>query len=455
MQVIDDLAHARLQGETILTIGAFDGVHRGHQALIASVIERARATGRQAALMTFHPHPAVVLAPARAPKYLTTPGEKIALLEELGLDVVVLLPFNHDVANTTAQDFMRMVRERLGLRELWVGADFALGRGREGNVDRLRELGQEMGYEVHVVPPVIEGGAPISSTRIRALIQHGEVAEAAQLLGRYPSVSGEVVSGARRGRQFGFPTANLEVRDERAVPANGVYAVFALLGATRYPAVANVGVRPSFDNGERTVETYIFDFDQEIYGCDLVVEFVARLRDERRFREIDELIAQIERDSEQAREMLAAEDADSGVRVAGMPCPFRYYEIEHTADRALQVWGKDLPDLFAGAARGMFALLSDIGDRGLATRWYDVTLEALDRETLLVDWLNELLYLSEVEGVLFFDFRMLWVNDKSLQARVGGVPGEPDKTHIKATTFHDLALVADEAGWSTVITFDV
>jgi riboflavin kinase / FMN adenylyltransferase len=455
MQVIDDLAHARLQGETILTIGAFDGVHRGHQALIASVIERARATGRQAALMTFHPHPAVVLAPARAPKYLTTPGEKIALLEELGLDLVVLLPFNHDVANTTAQDFMRMVRERLGLRELWVGADFALGRGREGNVDRLRELGQEMGYEVHVMPPVIEGGAPISSTRIRGLIQHGEVAEAAQLLGRYPSVSGEVVSGARRGRQFGFPTANLEVRDERGVPANGVYAVFALLGATRYPAVANVGVRPSFDNGERTVETYIFDFDQEIYGCDLVVEFVARLRDERRFREIDELIAQIERDSEQAREMLAAEDADSGVRVAGMPCPFRYYEIEHTADRALQVWGKDLPDLFAGAARGMFALLSDVNDGGLATRWYDVTLEALDRETLLVDWLNELLYLSEVEGVLFFDFRMLWVNDKSLQARVGGVPGEPDKTHIKATTFHDLALVADEAGWSTVITFDV
>ncbi|HSJ58650.1 MAG TPA: bifunctional riboflavin kinase/FAD synthetase [Anaerolineae bacterium] len=455
MQVIDDLAHARLQGETILTIGAFDGVHRGHQALIASVIERARATGRQAALMTFHPHPAVVLAPARAPKYLTTPGEKIALLEELGLDVVVLLPFNHDVANTTAQDFMRMVWERLGLRELWVGADFALGRGREGNVDRLRELGQEMGYEVHVMPPVIEGGAPISSTRIRALIQHGEVDEAAQLLGRYPSVSGEVVSGARRGRQFGFPTANLEVRDERAVPANGVYAVFALLGATRYPAVANVGVRPSFDNGERTVETYIFDFDQEIYGCDLVVEFVARLRDERRFREIDELIAQIERDSEQAREMLAGEDADSGVRVAGMPCPFRYYEIEHTADRALQVWGKDLPDLFAGAARGMFALLSDVNDGGLATRWYDVTLEALDRETLLVDWLNELLYLSEVEGVLFFDFRMLWVNDKSLQARVGGVPGEPDKTHIKATTFHDLALVADEAGWSTVITFDV
>jgi len=461
MQVIDDLAPGRedsarrLQDETVLTIGAFDGVHRGHQALIAHVVERARATGRQAALMTFHPHPAVVLAPARAPKYLTTPGEKIALLEGLGLDVVVLLPFNRDVANTTAREFMEMVSDRLKLRELWVGADFALGRGREGDVEHLTELGREMGYEVHVMPPVIEGGAPISSTRIRALIQHGEVAEAARLLGRYPSVSGEVVSGARRGRQFGFPTANLEVRDERAVPGNGVYAVYARLGATRYPGVANVGVRPSFDNGERTVETYIFDFDQQIYGCDLVVEFVARLREERRFREIEELIAQIERDSEQARELLEAERGDAGSRVVGMPCPFRYHEIEHTADRALQVWGRDLPDLFAGAARGMFGLLGDVDDGAMATKWHDISLEALDRETLLVDWLNELLYLSETEGVLFFDFRVLWVNDTAMQARAGGVPGWPTMAHIKAATFHDLVLVQDEAGWSTVVTFDV
>ncbi|MBN1659084.1 MAG: bifunctional riboflavin kinase/FAD synthetase [Anaerolineae bacterium] len=461
MEVIDDLASGggyparRQREETILTIGAFDGVHRGHQALIAGVIERARATGRKAALMTFHPHPAVILAPARAPKYLTTPGEKIALLEALGLDLVVLLPFNHEVANMTARDFMERVGERLGLRELWVGADFALGRGREGDVKRLRELGQELGYRVHVVPPVVEGGVPISSSRIRSLIQQGAVAEAARLLGRYPSVSGEVVSGARRGRQLGFPTANLEVRDERAVPANGVYAVFALLGTTRYPAVANVGVRPSFDDGERTVETYLFDFDQDIYGCDLVVEFVARLRKERRFGAIDELIAQIERDSRQARQVLAAEGVDVSRDGGGMPCPFRYYEIDHTADRALQVWGKDLPDLFTGAARGMFSLTSSLQDGAPATRWYDIHLEALDRETLLVDWLNELLYLSEVEGVIFSDLRILWLNDTALQARAGGVPGHPTKAHIKAATFHDLALVEDELGWSTVITFDV
>jgi riboflavin kinase/FMN adenylyltransferase len=455
MEVIDDLTRADLRQDTVLTIGAFDGVHRGHQALIEAVIERARATGRLAAVITFHPHPAVVLAPERAPRSLTTPGDKVALLEGLGVDLVVLLPFDREVAATSARDFVEMIARHLRLRELWVGNDFALGRNREGNVPRLRELGRDLGYEVHVVEPVVDGSESISSSRIRALLQEGRVAEAAQLLGRYHSLSGEVVVGAQRGRILGFPTANLEVRPERAVPADGVYAVYASLGRERYPAVANVGVRPSFDNGQRTVEIHILDFDGEIYGCDLVVEFVARLRDERRFEDIDDLVSQIERDSQSAREILGREAQpvdDTGGD--GEPCPYRYREIEHTADRALQVWGKKLPDLFAGATRGMYSLMADL-DGLVPTHWREVRLDAWDRESLLVDWLNELLFLTEAEGILFLECDFESLTDTELVARVGGAHALPTQAEIKAATFHNLALVRDENGWSTVITFDV
>lgn len=455
MNVIDDLAKAGLQEETILTIGAFDGVHRGHQILVEAVVERARAANRLAALITFHPHPAMVLAPDRAPRYLTTPGEKAALLQSLGVDLVVLLPFNCQVAATSAREFMEMVSEHLHLRELWIGADFALGRNREGDVVRLRELGRELGYNVHVIEPLVDGAQPISSSRIRALLHEGQVAEAARLLGRHPNLSGEVVMGAQRGRTLGFPTANLKVRSERAVPADGVYAVFAILGQERYPAVANVGVRPSFDNGQRTVETHIFDFDLDIYGCDLVVEFVVRLRAERRFEDIDDLVAQIKQDSEVARRVLDKEMQDTGGEAGtGVPCSYRYYEVEHTADRALHVWGDGLPDLFAGAARGMYSLMVDL-DGLVATDWREVRLQAWDEESLLVDWLNELLFFTEVEGVLFVDCQIESLTGTTLVARAGGVSTAVTGAHIKAATFHDLALVRDETGWSTVITFDV
>jgi len=275
--------------------------------------------------------------------------------------------------------------------------------------------------------------------------------EAASQLGRYPSLSGEVVTGARRGHKLGFPTANLEVRPERAVPADGVYAVFAVLGSERYQAVANVGVRPSFDNGHRTVETHILDFDQDIYGCDLVVEFVARLRDERRFEQIDDLVAQIKRDSEAARQVLGRQPSSLSP-TAG--CPYRYVEVEHTADRALRVWGRELPDLFVGAARGMTSLMADL-DALAPTEWREVRLEGWDRESLLVNWLNELLFLIETERLLFVDYRIESLADTTLVARVIGGRAPVTKSVIKAATYHDLRLVHDGAGWSTVITFDV
>jgi riboflavin kinase/FMN adenylyltransferase len=479
MDVIDDLTKVSLRHETILTVGAFDGVHRGHQTLIQGMVARARATNRLAALITFHPHPAMVLAPDRMPRYLTTPGEKVALLEGLDLDLVVLLPFNPEMATMSARGFVEAASRHLRVRELWVGADFALGRSREGNVSYLQDLGRELGYEVHVVAPVAGEEEVISSSRIRSLLGEGNVEEATRLLGRYPSLSGEVVVGARRGQVLGFPTANLEVRPERAVPADGVYAVFALLGRERYPAVANVGVRPSFDNGQRTVETHIFDFDRDIYGCDLVIEFVARIRDERRFEDIGDLVAQIERDGQTARRILGsklqARGSDGphlvGGNLVSTPCRYRYLEIEHTADRALRVWADNLADLFVGASRGMYSLMADL--EGLvAVDWREIRLESLDREALLVDWLNELLFLTEMEGLLFVDCRIESLTDEtstapgderlvegpnrmSLVARVGSTSEPVTKAHIKAATFHNLEVVHDERGWSTQITLDV
>jgi riboflavin kinase/FMN adenylyltransferase len=379
------------------------------------------------------------------------------LLEGLGLDLVILLPFDRQVAATPARDFVEMLSARLNLGELWVGPDFALGRNREGDIAYLQALGQELGYALHVFEPVLDGNQVVSSSRIRALLRQGDVEEAARLLGRYPSLSGEVVVGARRGRRLGFPTANLEVRPERAVPADGVYAVVAVLGAERYPAVANVGVRPSFDNGQRTVETHIFDFDRDIYGCDLVVEFVARLRAERRFEDIDDLVAQIGEDSRLARQLLAERlsPAAEGETV-GEPCRYRYREIEHTADLALRVWGQEPSDIFVGAARGMYSLMGVLNDEGLLpVAWHELSLEALDRESLLVDWLNELLFLAEVEGLLFVAFQVEELTGTVLQARAGGVPAQEPKADVKAATFHDLEIVQDGGGWSVTITFDV
>lgn len=461
MQIIDDLAKAGLRQETILTIGAFDGLHRGHQALITAVVERARETDRLAALITFHPHPAVVLAPGRAPRYLTTPGEKVALLESLGVDLVVLLPFSREMADVPARAFMERVSRRLRLRELWVGADFALGRSREGDVLRLRELGADLGYEVTIFQTVLVEGDQVSSSRIRSLLLEGRIAEATTLLGRYPSIAGEVVRGAERGRVPGFPTAKLKVRPERAMPADGVYAAFAVLGSERYPAVASLGVSPSFESGHRAVETHILDFDEDIHGCDLVVEFVSRLRDERPFEDLADLAAQAKIDRQAARSILSQEEAGRMARPLEAR-RYRFRELEHTADRALHVWGKGLPDLLVGTARGMCSLMGNVADLTPEV-WRMIRIEADDREALLVEWLNELLFLNEQEGLLFVDFRIQSVSDPgetpqagaALVANVGGAVAPVTRAHIKAATFHNLKLVKENGGWSTVITFDV
>ena len=311
MQIIRDLFETRLTAPTVLTIGAFDGLHLGHQALLAQLKESAQKRQAQSAVITFHPRPRSVLAPQLYHNdYLTTPEERVVLFKNIGLDVLIIIPFSLEFAQTTAHDFVKSLTDQINLVELWSGHDFALGKNREGNLARLTELGREFNYTMHEFAPVLINGKIISSTQIRQLLLAGEVQQAARLLGRYPSISGEIVQGARRGRALGFPTANLAASPERLLPANGVYATYVRRHGenSRYSGVTNVGIRPSFEGDERTVEAYIFDFNDNLYGQQLTLEFVEHLRPEQRFNGIDGLMAQIRIDCDQARDILAKEE---------------------------------------------------------------------------------------------------------------------------------------------------
>jgi riboflavin kinase/FMN adenylyltransferase len=307
MRVIDNLAKADLQGPSLVTIGSYDGVHLGHQHLLKQMQQAAGPLDCHTALVTFHPPPKAVLAPQLNIRYLTTSDEKIALLKGLGLDLTAVLPFTRETAGTPAFEFVKQLVAHLKMRQLWVGPDFALGRNREGDIARLREIGQELGYQVQVVDPLVRDGEPVSSTRIRQLLAQGEIRQVTGLLGRYPGLTGQVIQGARRGRRLGFPTANLSMPADRVIPANGVYACFVWVDERRYPAVTNIGVRPSFAGDERTIEAHLLDFNGDLYGRELRMEFVERLRPERRFANIDELVAQIGSDAQQAADLLARE----------------------------------------------------------------------------------------------------------------------------------------------------
>jgi len=292
-----------------VTVGTFDGIHRGHRALLTHMAESAHTAGRPAAVITFFPHPAVVLRGLEIPYYLTTPEERAELIGQTGIDLVVTLEFNHALAALSAREFMQRLADHLGLNQLWAGFNFALGRNREGNLDSLRELGQELGYTVHVVEPVMLDGQPVSSSQVRALLAEGQVAAAAGLLGRLYSVEGPVIHGDARGRTIGFPTANIQVWPEKVLPANGVYACWALLGGRRLPAVTNIGVRPTFGTLPPLprVEAFLIDFDGDLYDQPLGLQFVERLRPEQRFPSVEALVNQIQADVRTAAEVLAHE----------------------------------------------------------------------------------------------------------------------------------------------------
>jgi riboflavin kinase/FMN adenylyltransferase len=295
-----ELAHR----ESVLTVGAFDGIHLGHQALIRASVAQAAATGRFVGLVTFDPHPATVLHPERALRVLTTPQIRRTLLEDSGLDLLVLLSFTPQLASTSARAFVQGLCQSLHMRELWVGPDFALGSSRKGDMAALKEMEVELEYTVRQISYVSQAGQRVSSSQIRTLLGEGRAVEATALLGRAYRVRGKVVHGAQRGRELGFPTANLEVCEDCLVPAYGVYATTVTVDGTCYDSVTNIGVRPSFDNGVPTIEAYILDFNQDLYGRELELAFVQRLRPELRFDNLQALIDQMHDDVAQARQVL-------------------------------------------------------------------------------------------------------------------------------------------------------
>lgn len=301
----DTLDDLRLDG-AFLTIGAFDGVHRGHQELIAGMVRAAGAQGLPAAVLTFHPHPAVVLRGIQTPYYLTSPEERARLFGLLGVEWVVTLPFTSQLADESAEDFVTRLHTAFHMRELWAGRDFALGKGRRGDLPFLRRIGAQLGFNLHVVEPAAHDGQTISSSQVRALLSEGEVRAAAGLLGRRYGFTGPVVHGDGRGRSLGIPTANILPWPQQLLPRTGVYATWIWVGGARRPAVTNVGFRPTFDSPipAPRVEAMLLDFDQDLYGQEVRVEFVDRLREEIKFDTVAGLLAQIQDDRTRAQEIL-------------------------------------------------------------------------------------------------------------------------------------------------------
>ena len=291
-----------------LAVGVFDGVHRGHQKIIKRLVTGAHENDAPAVILTFDPHPAKVFGRGDI-KLLTLPGERARLLGNLGVDAVVTHPFDMDVANVTAFDFMKRIKTQLGLAHLVLGYDSTLGKDREGNAARLTEIGSELGYSVETISALGDESGVISSTEIRKLISVGKVDEAARLMGHPYQLQGLVGHGDQRGRTIGFPTANLDYAREKVLPASGIYACWAYVGDERHKAAVNLGTNPTFTPDKMTmnVEAFLLDFDRDIYGEALRLEFMARLRDELKYTSVDALIKQIEKDVEQTRKLLGTE----------------------------------------------------------------------------------------------------------------------------------------------------
>ena len=308
MQHVYTLADADPGGPTLVAVGMFDGVHLGHRHLLRRLVETARARDRIPTVLTFFPHPDVVMGRASGRYYLTTPEQRAALLGELGVDLIVTHPFNDEVRQVRAADFVDRLIEHLKLSELWIGPDFALGYKREGNADFLRAQGEAKGFGVEIVDLVTndDTGHIISSSGIRGALAGGDVEKAARWLGRPYRLTAEVVHGDGRGRTLGFPTANMGVWEEQFLPGNGIYASWAHLGSETFMALTNVGVRPTFDGGHVLVEAYLLDFDRDIYGQTLSLDFVAWLRPEVRFVSVEALVEQIALDVIVGRELLSS-----------------------------------------------------------------------------------------------------------------------------------------------------
>ena len=307
LRSIPELAH--LTGPLFLAIGVFDGVHRGHQAVISTSAEHAKSANGTPVVVTFDPHPMKVLRPKEAPHLLTATQHKIRLIRQLGVQHLLVIKFDKAFAATAPEDFVQqLVMRSKPLREICVGHEWSFGKGRRGNLALLRKLGAQFDFEVVGIPAVTLGnGEPVSSTAIRHAVEAGDLAKAAEMLGHQYTILGTVVRGERLGKKIGFPTANLSAHSEQ-FPPNGVYFAQATLDGVIYPGVVNLGHRPTVSSGksERVLEIHLLDFDHEIYGKDVEVRFVRYLRPEQKFENLDALARQIEFDVQQARQLCTA-----------------------------------------------------------------------------------------------------------------------------------------------------
>ena len=310
MQVEKELAELSPRKDMLLAIGVFDGVHLGHKYLISQLTEHAKQQNLLSGVVTFGQHPQEVLSPQTKLPFLTSLAEKTNLLKNEGVEAVITLSFTCELAQLSARQFVSLLKKHLRMRGMVIGPDFALGRDREGNANSLRTLGQDMDFSVTVIPPIIVNGEVASSTAVRDALADGDMKKAHNLIGRSFSLQGRVTTGAGRGTELGFPTANLGVDLEQALPAEGVYATWAYIGDKACQSVTNIGQRPTFGGGGRTVEVYVFDYHGDLYGRELKIDIIERLRDEIKFDSTEALKKQITEDIKQGRTVLNSQSRE-------------------------------------------------------------------------------------------------------------------------------------------------
>jgi len=301
MRIFHSTENAAISRPTVLTLGVFDGLHLGHQLIVKTVVERARATGAKPTVITFEPHPRAVLHPESAPPLLQTLDQRLEALGVLGIEQTIVIPFDKQFAQIRAEDFLKdVISDRLHAQEVYLGRGFAFGRSREGNIDLLQQISHKLGFVADEVAEVRLRGKRISSSRIRELLHQGRVNVARGMLGRPYGVEGRVIRAAGRGQQLGFPTANLHPHN-RVIPKGGVYVTATLIDGRWRPSVTNVGTRPTFEqDGETSVETFVMNWSGDLYGDVIRVRFLYRLRDETKFNSLEDLKAQIGRDVSRA-----------------------------------------------------------------------------------------------------------------------------------------------------------
>ena len=305
MEIEQELANITNQGQTLLTIGVFDGVHAGHRYLLKGLQQQAAERNLLSGVVTFNPHPQSVLHPHDQLPWLSNLEDRVTTLQQLGLDIVAVLRFTLKVAQLGARDFISLLKKYLKMQGIMVGPDFALGRGGEGNITLLRTLGDEMKFTVEVVPPYTINGQVVSSTLIRQALIQGDMKRVKKLMGRHFYLRGKVITSDKRGRLLGFPTANLDIQPQQALPDNGIYATITQVDGKQFPSATNIGSRPTFGEGKRMVETHLLNYEGNLYGKEIRLEFAQKLRDEQRFPSSEELKTQIEKDVRKVEALLA------------------------------------------------------------------------------------------------------------------------------------------------------